>query len=87
MPELRYIKLCWQPNVSDRGVAALAACNRRKDVDRMGTFTGDGALRALIGKPALRQFKTGRKPPMPASRCFTCFRFSRPGRAARRATA
>ncbi|HEY6330075.1 MAG TPA: hypothetical protein VI756_12120, partial [Blastocatellia bacterium] len=29
-------------------------------VDLMGTFTGDGALRALAGKPRLRQLKTGR---------------------------
>jgi len=61
LPELRRIRLCWQPNVSDAGIAHLTVCDRLEEVDLMGTFTGDGALRALAGKPALRRFKTGRQ--------------------------
>jgi len=37
------ILLCWQPNISDAGVAALASCERLEEVDLMGTATGDRA--------------------------------------------
>ncbi len=60
LPALRRIRLCWQPNISDAGIAALASCDRLAEVDLMGTFTGDGAIHALAGKPALRHFKSGR---------------------------
>lgn len=59
MPELRKFKICWQQNVTDAGVTHLAACEHLESVDLMGTPTGDGAIRALAGKPHLRRFKTG----------------------------
>jgi hypothetical protein len=58
---LRRIALCWQPGISDAGVAHLAACDALEDVNLLGTPTGDGALRALAGKPALRKLRTGRQ--------------------------
>jgi hypothetical protein len=61
LKELRRFELCWQPNVSDAGVAHLAACDSLESVNLMGTHTGDGALRALAGKPTLRSLRTGRQ--------------------------
>ena len=58
---LRRVALCWQPGISDAGVAALAACQRLERVDLLGTPTGDGAIAALAGKPALTYLKTGRQ--------------------------
>jgi hypothetical protein len=60
LPSLRRISLCWQPNITDSGIAALASCGGLEEVDLLGTFTGDGAIRALAGKPSLRLFKSGR---------------------------
>lgn len=60
MPELRRFQMSWQQNVSDAGVANLAACDHLESVDLMGTPTGDGAIQALAGKRKLRRFKTGR---------------------------
>lgn len=60
LPGLRHLQLSWQPNISDAGVANLAACNQLESVDLMGTPTGDGAIRALTGKRKLRRLKTGR---------------------------
>jgi hypothetical protein len=60
LPALRRFALCWQPGVSDAGIAHLAASERLEDVNLMGTRTGDGALRALAGKPGLRKLRTGR---------------------------
>lgn len=45
--------------VSDAGVAHLGRCQHLREVNLQGTATGDGALRALAGKPALAQFRTG----------------------------
>ena len=60
LPRLRRFQMCWQPNVSDAGVAHLADCESLESVDLMGTNTGDAAIAALAGKPSLRRFKTGR---------------------------
>lgn len=60
LPALARIHLCWQANITDAGVAGLACCDRLEAVDLMGTPTGDGAVRALVGKPLLRTFKSGR---------------------------
>src|SRR6185503_19037327 len=57
---LRRIELCWQPGISDAGIAHLAGCDALENVNLLGTPTGDGALRALAGKPALRKLRTGR---------------------------
>jgi hypothetical protein len=61
LPELRRFKMCWQPGISDVGAANLAICEHLERVDLMGTPTGDGAVRALAGKPRLRHFRTGRE--------------------------
>ena len=60
LPNLRTFKMCWQPRVSDAGIARLGSCDLLEDVNLMGTATGDGAIRALAGKQRLRKFKTGR---------------------------
>ena len=60
MTELRRIRSCWTPGISDAGVANLALCDHLESVDLLGTPTGDGAIRALAGKRLLRRFKTGR---------------------------
>lgn len=58
--ELRRFQMCWQSGITDAGVANLAACDQLESVDLLGTHTGDGAIKALIGKSNLRHFKTGR---------------------------
>ena len=60
LPELRTFQMCWQRGVTDEGVSNLAFCDRLEEVNLLGTPTGDGVIRALAGKPHLRQFKTGR---------------------------
>ena len=45
--------------VTDEGAAHLAACQGLVRVDLAWTATGDGALRALAGKAALRSVSTG----------------------------
>jgi len=57
---LRRFAMPWAPQISDAGIANLAGCERLERVDLMGTPTGDGALRALTGKPYLAQVATGR---------------------------
>lgn len=52
--------MCWPQNISDVGVANLKFCDHLESVDLLGTPTGDGAIKALTGKPKLRRFKTGR---------------------------
>ena len=59
LPELRRFDLCWQPNVSDVGVAQLAACDRLESVNLLGTPTGDGVMEALADKSHLRRFRSG----------------------------
>lgn len=60
LPRLKRFQMCWQRGVSDAGVANLSFCDNLESADLLGTPTGDGAIRALIGKPKLRRFKTGR---------------------------
>ena len=58
--ELRVFKMFWQDNITDAGVANLRFCDQLEEVDLLGCNTGDGAIGALVGKPKLRRFKTGR---------------------------
>jgi hypothetical protein len=60
LPELRAFQICWQPGITDAGVANLRSCHHLESVDLLGTRTGDGAIQALTGKRHLRRFKTGR---------------------------
>jgi hypothetical protein len=46
--------------VTDAGVAQLAQhCHELEELNLSWTHTGDGALRALVGKPKLRHFNSG----------------------------
>jgi hypothetical protein len=58
--ELRVFQMFWRDNVTDEGIANLRFCDRLEEVDLLGCNTGDGAIAALVGKPNLRRFKTGR---------------------------
>jgi len=58
--ELRVFRMFWQGNITDEGIANLRFCDHLEEVDLLGCNTGDGAIRALVGKPKLRLFKTGR---------------------------
>lgn len=59
LPRLRRLQMCWQPHISDVGACVLERCAALESVDLMGTNTGDGAIAALAGRPALRRLKTG----------------------------
>ena len=59
--ELRKFEICWQQNISDAGLAHLAACEHLESVNLMGTPSGDGAIAALAGKAKLKQLTTGRE--------------------------
>jgi hypothetical protein len=61
LPNLRSVGMCWQRGFTDAGVANLRFCDRLEDVNLMGSPTGDGAIRALVGKPHLRRFSSGRQ--------------------------
>jgi hypothetical protein len=60
LPNLRHFEMTWQGGITDQGVGNLRFCDRLEVVDLMGSPTGDGAIRALAGKPHLRRFSTGR---------------------------
>jgi hypothetical protein len=60
LPNLRVFEMTWQRGITDTGVANLRYCERLERVNLMGTLTGDRAIAALQGKPALRSFSTGR---------------------------
>ena len=60
LTQLRKLQMCWPQRITDAGVANLSRCEHLESVDLLGTQTGDGAIRALTGKPKLRRFKTGR---------------------------
>lgn len=60
LPELRRFSMCWHRGITDAGVSNLRFCQQLESVDLLGTQTGDGAVRALTGKPHLRRFKSGR---------------------------
>ena len=52
--------MTWQSGITDKGAENLRFCDRLEVVNLMGSPTGDGAIRALTGKPQLRRFSTGR---------------------------
>ncbi len=59
LPELRRFQACWTPGLSDNGLAGLTSCDRLEDVNLLGTQTGDGAIKAVVGKHYLRRFQSG----------------------------
>jgi hypothetical protein len=61
LPNLRWFEMTWQKGITDAGVANLRFCEQIEHVDLMGTFTGDGAIEALQGKPKLHYVSTGRQ--------------------------
>ena len=60
LPNLRHFEMTWQGGITDKGVENLRFCDRLEEVNLMGSPTGDGAIRALAGKPNLRRLHTGR---------------------------
>lgn len=60
LTELETVSVAWT-RVSDAGVAHLNRCERLREVNLLGTATGDGALRALAGKRELRRLRTGNR--------------------------
>jgi hypothetical protein len=58
LPALESLSLAWT-NVTDAGVAHLVNCERLRNVNLQGSPSGDGALRALVGKAGLSQLRTG----------------------------
>jgi hypothetical protein len=58
LPALETINLGWTP-ITDQGARHLAACPRLRDVDLSATATGDETIRALAGKEALANFRSG----------------------------
>ena len=60
LPNLRHFEMTWQSGITDKGAENLRFCDRLEVVNLMGSPTGDGAIRALTGKPHLRRFSTGR---------------------------
>jgi hypothetical protein len=60
LTQLRQFKSCWTQGLTDSAAAHLAACDRLESVNVMGSAAGDGLIRALAGKTALRFLDTGR---------------------------
>ena len=60
LTQLRQFKSCWTQGLTDGAAAHLAACDRLESVNVMGSAAGDGLIRALAGKTALRFLDTGR---------------------------
>jgi hypothetical protein len=60
LPNLRTFNMSWQSGITDSGAANLRFCEKLESVNLMGTRTGDGAIEALRGKPALHRFHTGK---------------------------
>ncbi len=60
LPNLQSFEMTWQRGITDAGVANLRFCDRLERVNLMGSPTGDGAIEALQGKPALRHFSSGK---------------------------
>jgi hypothetical protein len=60
LTSLRKFHMGWASRITDAGVMNLGACDQLESVNLMGTFTGDGAIRALAGNTRLRHFQTGR---------------------------
>jgi len=60
LPNLRVFEMTWQKGITDAGVANLRVCDQLERVDLMGSPTGDGAIKALQGKPQLSSFASGK---------------------------
>ena len=60
LPELRVFQMFWQGGISDAGIVGLRFCEHLEEVDLLGCNLGDGAIAALVDKPNLRRFQTGR---------------------------
>jgi hypothetical protein len=58
LPALESLSLAWT-GVTDTGLVHLSHCERLVRVDLSATRTGDGAIAALAGMPALRHFRSG----------------------------
>ena len=61
LTHLRRFQACWTPGISDAGLVGLSHCDQLEDVDALGTQTGDGTIRALMGKRHLRYFRSGQR--------------------------
>lgn len=60
LPKLREFAICWAPQITDMGLSSLSACPNLERVNLMGTYTGDGTVRALAGHTNLQNLTTGR---------------------------
>ncbi len=60
LTQLRQFKSCWTQGLTDKAAAHLEACDLLESVNVMGSLAGDGLIRALAGKTALRFLDTGR---------------------------
>ena len=58
LPALERVALAWTP-ITDAGAAHLSACEHLRSVDLSATACGDGAIRALAGKRALADLRSG----------------------------
>ena len=59
LKKLRRLEMAWPQRVTDAGMANLQDCAALESVNLMGMQTGDGAIRALAGKPRLRRLVAG----------------------------
>src|SRR5581483_2906135 len=60
LSQLRHFKSCWTQGFTDNAAAHLASCHCLESVNVMGSAAGDGLIRALAEKTALRFLETGR---------------------------
>jgi hypothetical protein len=60
LTQLRQFKSCWTQAFTDQAAEHLKACDLLESVNVMGSLAGDGLIRALAGKTALRFLDTGR---------------------------
>lgn len=58
LPALSTVSLAWT-SCTDAGAAHLSACPHLRSVNLMGTASGDGAIEALAGHAAMRDFRSG----------------------------
>ena len=59
LTQLRQFKAGWTQGFTDTAAAHLAPCDRLENVNVMGSAAGDGLIRVLAGKHALRFLDTG----------------------------
>lgn len=60
LKQLRRFKSCWTQGFTDSAAAYLEPCHYLESVNVMGSTAGNGLIRALSGKTALRFLDTGR---------------------------